>query len=142
MSQRIIKPEFEVKSYIDNLKYAVENGAVIVFAEDRLSEKTKPMEYRNKYALADLFPDESPVDVFKRELPQLVKEEYLGTVPDDRFPDKDLWEFGKVYDPGGDVYIKFRVELMSIENYGNDIIKVVSFHYAETALSKEVFPYK
>ena len=77
----------------------------------------------------------------RRELKQLTIEEYIQTVKDLRFPKKsEMREFGRVYDGKGDVYIKIRVELLS--EYGNHTTFVMSFHYAETPFTSEMFPYR
>ena len=49
-------------------------------------------------------------------------------------------EFGKVYNGCEDVYIKLRVELLG--EYGSPIMFVMSFHFAERAFTKGMFPYR
>ena len=50
--------------------------------------------------------------------------------------------FGKEY-LGDDVYIKIRVELVSIAHAnGNSFIMVMSFHYSEWDFEESDFPYK
>ena len=99
------------------------------------------VRHTNKFTVADLFPDENPVDALKRELQTLTISEYMQTVKDLRFPKKSgMREFGKAYSGKGDVYIKIRVELLS--EYGYHTTFVMSFHYAEIPFVPEIFPYK
>lgn len=136
-----IESEAEVKSYIQNLKYALEHGAQIEFQEYRLVDEKRPIEYTNQYTIATLFPDESPVDALRRELRTLTVQEYMRTVQDLRFPKRsEMREFGKVYNGKDDVYIKIRVELLGA--YGNTFTFVMSFHFAERAFQPDMFPYR
>ena len=117
-----IESETEVRAYVQNLKFALNNGAKIDFQVKRLV-------------------DEKPVDALKRELLTLSVEEYMQTVKDLRFPNRsEMREFGKVYNGSEDVYIKIRVELLGA--YGNTTTFVMSFHFAERAFTPEMFPYK
>ena len=136
-----IESELEVQSYLQNLKYALGHGAKVSFQEVRLVDQNRDVRYTNHFTVADLFPNENPVDALKRELQSLTVEEYMQTVKDSRFPKKsEMREFGKVYDGKGDVYIKIRVELLS--EYGNHTTFVMSFHYAEIPFTPEMFPYR
>ena len=136
-----IESELEVQSYIQNLKYAINNGATIEFQIKRRVDDEKEERYTNQYTVNTLFPNENPVDALKRELQTLTIEEYMQTVKDLRFSKKsEMREFGKVYNGKGDVYIKIRVELLS--EYGNHTTFVMSFHYAEIPFTPEMFPYK
>ena len=136
-----IETELEVRSYLQNLHYALESGGRITFQIERQVDQNRNHRYTNKYTVADLFPDEDPVVALKRELKTLTIEEYMQTVKDTRFPRRsEMREFGKVYDGKGDVYIKIRVELLS--EYGNHTTFVMSFHYAEIPFSPEMFPYR
>lgn len=136
-----IESELEVKSYIQNLKYALDKGAQISFQEERRVDAGRGIQYTNKYTVAQLFPDENPVDALRRELKALSAEEYLRTVRDDRFPKRsEMREFGKIYNGGCDVYIKIRVELLGA--YGSHTVFVMSFHFAEKNFSGEIFPYR
>ncbi len=136
-----IESEIEVKSYIQNLKYALNNGAKIDFQAKRLVDEKRDEKYTNQYTVNKLFPDENPVDALKRELLTLSVEDYMQTVKDNRFPKRsEMREFGKVYNGTEDVYIKIRVELLGI--YGNTTTFVMSFHFAEKAFTPEMFPYK
>lgn len=136
-----IESETEVWAYLQNLRYALENNATITFQADRQVDQNRDQRYTNKFTVADLFPDENPADALRRELKQLTIEEYIRTVKDLRFPKKsEMREFGRVYSGKGDVYIKIRVELLSA--YGNHTTFVMSFHYAETPFSPEMFPYR
>lgn len=136
-----IESELEVKSYIQNLKYALNNGAKIEFQIKRLVDDGRDEKYTNLYVVNTLFPNENPVDALKRELLTLSVEDYMQTVKDLRFPKRsEMREFGKVYNGKDDVYIKIRVELLGM--YGHTTTFVMSFHFAERAFTPEMFPYK
>lgn len=58
-----------------------------------------------------------------------------------RFPNRsEMREFGKVYNDKDEVYIKIRVELLG--TYGSATTFIMSFHFAEKAFTKEMFPYR
>ena len=136
-----IEGELEIKSYIQNLRFALNNGAKIDFQVKRLVDEKRDEKYTNQYTVNMLFPDENPVDALKRELLTLTVEDYMQTVKDTRFPKRsEMREFGKVYNGTQDVYIKIRVELLGI--YGNTTTFVMSFHFAERDFTPEMFPYK
>lgn len=135
-----IESELEVKSYLQNLKYALNNGAKINFQAKRLVDENREEQYTNQYTVDTLFPNENPLDALKRELLTLSVEEYMRTVKDLRFPNRsEMREFGKIYNGNSDVYIKIRVELLGV--YGNTTTFVMSFHFAEKAFTSEMFPY-
>lgn len=136
-----IENELEVKAYIQDLKFSLNNGAQIDFQAKRVVDEKRDEKYTNQYTVNRLFPDENPVDALKRELLTLSVEDYMRTVKDTRFPKRsEMREFGKVYNGTEDVYIKIRVELLGL--YGNTTTFVMSFHFAERAFSPEMFPYK
>ena len=136
-----IESELEVKTYIQDLKFALNNGAQINFQAKRRVDENREEKYTNQYTINTLFPNENPVDAIKRELLTLSVEDYMQTVKDMRFPKRsEMREFGKVYNGTDDVYIKIRVELLGI--YGNTTTFVMSFHFAETPFSQCTFPYK
>lgn len=136
-----IEREIEVRSYIQDLKYALNNGAKINFQAKRFVDEKRDEKYTNQYTVNKLFPDENPVDALKRELLTLSVEDYMKTVRDLRFPKRsEMREFGKVYNGMDDVYIKIRVELLG--TYGNTTTFVMSFHFAEKKFAPEMFPYK
>jgi len=83
------------------------------------------------------------VEVLKRELAFLTVEEYIETVKDTRFPKRsEMRVFGKKYS-NEDVYIKIRVELLSVEYAsGGSYILVMSFHFSEKDLNETDFPYR
>ena len=136
-----IESELEVKSYIQDLKFALNNGAKIDFQAKRVVDEKRDEKYTNQYTVNKLFPDENPVDALKRELLTLSVEDYMQTVKDTRFlKRREMREFGKVYNGTEDVYIKIRVELLGL--YGNTTTFVMSFHFAEKAFTPEMFPYK
>ena len=130
-----------MKSYIQNLRFALNNGAKIDFQAKRLIDEKREEKYTNQYTVNKLFPDENPVDALKRELLTLTVEDYMQTVKDIKFPNRsEMREFGKVYNGTEDVYIKIRVELLGM--YGNTTTFVMSFHFAEKSFTSEMFPYK
>lgn len=136
-----IESEIEVKAYIQDLKFALNNGAKIDFQAKRLVDEKRDEKYTNQYTVNKLFSDENPVDALKRELLTLSVEDYMQTVKDIRFSKRsEMREFGKVYNGTDDVYIKIRVELLGM--YGNTTTFVMSFHFAEKAFTPEMFPYK
>nr|WP_297777422.1 hypothetical protein [Blautia sp.] len=136
-----IESELEVRSYIQNLKFALKHGAKINFQAKRLVDDDRDEKFTNEYTVNTLFPDENPVDALKRELLSLNVEDYMRTVKDFRFPNRsEMREFGKIYNGVDDVYIKIRVELLGI--YGQTITFVMSFHFAEKAFEPEMFPYR
>lgn len=136
-----IESELEVKAYIQDLKFSLNNGAQIDFQAKRVVDEKRDEKYTNQYTVNKLFPDENPVDALKRELLTLSVEDYMQTVKDTRFPKRsEMREFGKVYNGTEDVYIKIRVELLGL--YGNTTTFVMSFHFAERAFCPEMFPYK
>ena len=136
-----IESEIEVKAYIQDLKFALNNGAKIDFQAKRLVDEKRDEKYTNQYTVNKLFSDENPVDALKRELLTLSVEDYMQTVKDIRFPKRsEMREFGKVYNGTDDVYIKIRVEPLGM--YGNTTTFVMSFHFAEKAFTPEMFPYK
>lgn len=136
-----IESELEVKSYLQDLRYAIDNGAQISFQVKRRVDEKRDERYTNQYTVNTLFPNENPVDALKRELKTLTVKEYMRTVKDIRFPNRsEMREFGKVYNGKDDVYIKIRVELLG--TYGNTTTFVMSFHFAEKAFTSEMFPYR
>ena len=136
-----IESEIEVKSYLQDLRYAIDHGAQITFQAKRMVDEKRDKKYTNQYTVDTLFPDENPVDALKRELKTLTVEEYIQTVQDLRFPNRsEMREFGKVYNGKDDVYIKIRVEVL--RRYGNATTFVMSFHFAERPFSPEIFPYR
>ena len=136
-----LESELEVKAYIQDLKFSLNNGAQIDFQVKRVVDEKRDEKYTNQYTVNRLFPDENPVDALKRELLTLSVEDYMRTVKDTRFPKRsEMREFGKVYNGTEDVYIKIRVELLGL--YGNTTTFVMSFHFAEKAFTPEMFPYK
>ena len=136
-----IESELEVKAYIQDLKFSLNNGAQIDFQVKRVVDEKRDEKYTNQYTVNRLFPDENTVDALKRELLTLSVEDYMRTVKDTRFPKRsEMREFGKVYNGTEDVYIKIRVELLGL--YGNTTTFVMSFHFAEKAFTPEMFPYK
>ncbi len=136
-----IESELEVGSYIQNLRYALDHGAIVTFQVHRLVEEHKDEKYTNQYTVSTLFPNENPVEAIKKELRTLTIQDYMETVKDIRFPNRsEMRVFGKTYNLTADVYIKIRVELLG--HYGNITTFVMSFHFAETPFTPDVFPYR
>ena len=136
-----IESELEVRSYLQDLRYALDHNAKVTFQADRIVDHNRAQRFTNQFTVADLFPDENPVAALKRELKTLTVEEYMQTVKDLRYPSRsEMREFGKLYDGKGDVYIKIRVELLSAD--GNHTTFVMSFHYAEIPFTPNMFPYR
>lgn len=139
-----IESKMEVQTYLDRLKYAIQSGSVRVnFQKDRKVDEGRDKKNTNRYTMAQLFLDENEVEVLKRELTYLTVEEYIETVRDLRFPKRsEMRVFGKEYS-GEDVYIKIRVELVSIEHAnGDSFILVMSFHFSERNFEESDFPYR
>lgn len=136
-----IEEEVEVRAYIQDLKYALNHGAKIDFQIKRRVDENRDKRYTNQYTVAALFPNEDPVKALRRELLTLSTEEYIRTVKDIRFPKRsEMREFGKVYNGTEDVYIKIRVELLSM--YGGTTTFIMSFHFAERPFTLDIFPYR
>lgn len=136
-----IESELEVKAYIQNLKFALNNGAKINFQIKRLVDDKREERYTNQYTVNTLFPNENPVEALRKELLSLTAEDYIQTVKDLRFPNRsEMREFGKVYNDKDEVYIKIRVELLG--TYGSATTFIMSFHFTEKAFTKEMFPYR
>ena len=136
-----IESEWEIRAYLQDLVYALDNGATIYFQAKRRVDNERYVKYTNLYTVESLFPNENPVDALRRELRTLTVEEYIKTVKDLRFPDRsEMREFGKVYNDSEDVYIKIRVELLGA--YGVTSTFVMSFHFAERPFKSSDFPYK
>lgn len=136
--------KLEVQTYIDRLKYAIKSGSVTInFQKVRNVDQDRNKKYTNRYTMGQLFPDEDEVEALKRELSLLAVEEYIETVKDTKFPKRsEMRVFGKQYS-GDDVYIKIRVELVSIAHAsGDSFIMVMSFHYSEWDFKESDFPYK
>lgn len=135
-----IESELEIKAYIQNLQYALKNGANLEFQADRRVDEAREEQYTNRYAVGVLFPNENPKDALRRELMLLTVENYMRTVTDIRYPKRsEMREFGKVYNCCDDVYIKIRVEVLG--TYGRSTTFVMSFHFAEKPFSVDMFPY-
>lgn len=136
--------KLEVQTYIDRLKYAIKSGSLTInFQKVRNVDQGRNKKYTNRYTMGRLFPDEDEVEALKRELSLLAVEEYIETVKDTKFPKRsEMRVFGKQY-LGDDVYIKIRVELVSIAHAsGDSFIMVMSFHYSEWDFKESNFPYK
>lgn len=136
-----IESELEVKAFLQDVTYALENGAKLIFQQDRRIDEKRDEKYTNRFTVAELFPDKDPIEALKEELLKLTVEEYFRTVKDIKYPErKEFREFGKVYRESDEVYIKLRLEMFDKD--GLTVTFVMSFHFAEKPFSEEVFPYK
>ncbi len=127
----------EVESFLAKLRYAIGHGAKLFFQIDRKSEANRPIEYTNRYTVADLFPNDSPEEALKRELLTLTVSDYISTNKDLLVPKKsELRVFGKTYEGAKNVYIKIRVEILAEQH-----VFVLSFHYALFPFQQKDFPY-
>ena len=134
----------EILTFLAKLKYSIKSGSVkLNFQKERNVDQGRNKKYTNRYTIGLLFPDEDEIEALKRELSHLTVEEYLETVKDTRFPERsEMRVFGKQYF-GDDVYIKLRVELMSIaHSTGDNFILVMSFHFSEWDFKEVDFPFR
>jgi len=134
----------DIRTYLDRLKYAIEKDSVrLNFQKDRKVDQERSKKYTNRYTIEQLFPDEDEIEALKRELSFLRVENYIETLKDTRFPKRsEMRVFGKHYS-GNDVYIKIRVELVSmLHANGGSFILVMSFHYSQWDFEESDFPYK
>lgn len=143
MEQYRIETEEEIKAYLLNLKYALDAGAKIRVQTYRRVDEMREEKYTNQYTLSELFKGEDVAVAIEREIRSLKIDEYMRTVKDLRFPNRsEMREFGRVYNGTDEVYIKVRVELLDVENFGGHTVFVMSFHYAEKPFCKKDFPYQ
>ena len=108
-----------MKSYLQDLRYALQQNAQITFQAERLVDQNRDLRYTNPFTVADLFPDENPVTALKRELQTLTVHEYMRTVKDLRFSKRS-----------------------EMREFGNSTVFVMSFHYAEIPFTPDMFPYR
>ena len=93
-----IESRLDVQCFLQDLIYALDHNPIVRFQEVRQIDQHRDLRHTNKYTVADLFPNEDPVTVLKRELRKLTVEDYIRTVKDTRFKNKsEMREFGKVY---------------------------------------------
>lgn len=143
MERYRIETEEEINAYLARLKYALDNGAKLVFQVTRRVDAERDERYTNQYTMVHLFEEENPQTALRRELKTLTTQDYLRTVKDMRFPNKsEMREFGKVYNGCDEVYIKIRVELLTQSGGGEHAAFVMSFHYAMKPFSQETFSYR
>ncbi|MGM0379906.1 MAG: hypothetical protein ACQEQE_09195 [Bacillota bacterium] len=139
-----IETKFEIQDYLTKLKYALTQPSTrLEFLIERKSDAHKKEEVTNKFTIENLFPDEVPNQALRRELNKLKPTDYIKTVKDRKYPDlSEMRVFGKMY-AGKDVYIKIRVDLLSIQKAaGGSFVLVMSFHFSQWDFTKEDFPYK
>lgn len=139
-----IESRLEVIAYLQNLRYALENGAKIQYQDTRFVDRMREEKYTNKYTVANLFPHLNPLQALEKELLSLKVENYIRTVKDINRPkNSEMREFGKVYDLNKEVYIKIRVEVMKSGKFGvTNVVFVMSFHYTTIPFKDVVFPYQ
>ena len=143
MTKRI-ETRFEIQTFIDQLKYAIDDQNVdIEILSHRYVDRKRDKLYTNAYTLSILFGDEERVEVIKRELTKIRIDNYIETVKDTRFPMRgEMRVFGMFYQ-SLDVYIKIRVDLINCDNHiGRSKIFVMSFHFSEIPFSNRTFPYR
>ena len=75
-----IESVLEVRSYLQDLRYALEHGAKLEFQRERQVDNNRDIRNTNKFTVPDLFPEEDPKDALKRELLTLTVEDYMRTV--------------------------------------------------------------
>jgi len=141
---RRIESRIEVQAYIARLVYAIENGnATVNFQRNRQVDSNRNKKHTNRYTISELFPDGDEIEAIKSELRSLKAEEYIETMKDIRYPKKtEMRVFGRKY-LEKDVYIKIRVELISVDHAsGGSYIFVMSFHFSEIDFKEEDFPYR
>jgi len=141
--EKQIESKFEVITYLDRLKYALQTDhARIQFQQTRHVDQRRNEKFTNRYTVSKLFPQEDPVEALKRELLLLDVADYIETVKDTRYTQRsEMRVFGKKYS-GEDVFIKIRVELFKASAAGTEnAVFVMSFHYAEEDFVESDFPY-
>ena len=137
-----IESRLEVDTYLERLNYSLSNSqATLQFQKERIVDSQRNERFTNRFTVNDLFPREEPVNALKRELLNIKVEDYIETVKDIKFVKRsEMRVFGKRYN--ADVYIKIRVELMKSSMAGVDnVVFVMSFHYAERPFTDTDFPY-
>lgn len=139
-----IETRLEVMAYLQDLHYALKNGAKVRIQFTRQVEQFRDKKYSNAYAFAELFPQKNIEKELAKELLTLKVENYIRTVTDINYPNNsEMREFGKVYNTDKEIYIKIRVELMKNGGFGvNHVVFVMSFHYSTIPFCNIVFPYR
>ncbi len=140
-----IESKEDVKSFLSRLAYVMaKKTKTITFQKIRDSDKGRNPRFTNRFTIACLFPDESPVEAIARELQSLNFKEYRHTIKDNLYPDRSEWRvFSRKYAHEPEhVYIKLRVDIISSScRVQHDQIYVMSFHFSDRVLSKQDFPY-
>ena len=136
--QQLVYTKDEVETYLVRSKYAIEDKhSRFIIQELREVDKNRNIRYTNQYTVSQLFPDDNPVDVLKKEIASLTVRNYMHSLKDTRFKNRsDFYVFAKKYDEY--VYIKIRVELIS---QTGAYIYVMSFHYSDKLIDDSCFPY-
>lgn len=55
-----IESELDIQSYLQNLNYALDHGALISFQKNRVVDDNRDVKHTNQYTVSDLFPNEDP----------------------------------------------------------------------------------
>ena len=77
--KRRIESELEVNAYIQNLRFALNNGAKIDFQIRRRIDANRDEKFTNQYTVNALFPNENPIEAIRRELLSLSVQDYMQT---------------------------------------------------------------
>lgn len=137
-----IEDRSEVLAFLAKLKHMLENQRTIIKLENnRKSDQYKKIEFTNRFTFSDLFPNENPVEVLRRELNLLSICEYMHTAVDVINPKApNYYVFAKKI--GKYVYIKIKIVVFNGSTPGQpDTALVMSFHYAEYMIDDKSFPY-
>ena len=78
--------ELEVDTYLQRLAYSFASDCVrLQFVIDRFVDSQRAERFTNRFTIGDLFPDEAPEKVLRRELLTLKTENYIETVKDIKY---------------------------------------------------------
>ncbi len=136
--QQLIFTKEEVETYLARVRYALKDkNTKVSLQTNREVDRGRDIRFTSQFTISNIFPDEDPTDVLKREIGTLSVENYMYSLKDKRHENRsDFYVFAKIYDDF--VYIKFRVELISIKGA---YIFVMSFHYSDKPIDNSCFPY-
>lgn len=130
-----------VLAFLAKLKFMLESPRTRIHLDIKKSDQYKPYEFTNRFTFADLFPNENPVDVLRRELSLLTISDYMHTAIDvinQKSP--NYYVFAKKF--GKYVYIKVKIVVFNGSIPGQqDTMLVMSFHYAEFYIDDNSFQY-
>lgn len=60
-----IETELEIKSYLKDLRYALDHNATLTFQIERHVDQDRNQRNTNRFTVTDLFPNENPVASLK-----------------------------------------------------------------------------